>query len=151
MSIGRHYAWSMALDFIIGKLYTNSLLASLNTRQHNRSQVSGAVTDLHIRAIRFANPPQLPQIAEIFKNGERLSDVYEVALSTSLPFQHVLRWQNYEQRERCDSSFILHSPFKYSPFVFSFLSFFIHLEDKTLYSRYDVSATRKILLFPPEW
>lgn len=38
------------------------------------------MTDLRIRAIRFANPPQLPQIAEIFKNGERLFVVYEVGV-----------------------------------------------------------------------
>ncbi|KAI5988869.1 hypothetical protein F5J12DRAFT_786768 [Pisolithus orientalis] len=54
-----HYdAWTTGLDFIIGKLYTNSLLASLNTRKHLRSQPSGAALDLCMSASHFAIPPR---------------------------------------------------------------------------------------------
>ncbi|KAI6158187.1 hypothetical protein BKA82DRAFT_2173839 [Pisolithus tinctorius] len=39
-------AWAIGLNFIVGKLYANSLLASLNTRQYLRSQASGTLSDL---------------------------------------------------------------------------------------------------------
>lgn len=54
-------AWTMGLDFIVGKLYANSLLASLNTRQHLRSQGSGPESNGHVNAVHFANLPKLSE------------------------------------------------------------------------------------------
>lgn len=54
-------AWTMGLDFIVGKLYANSLLASLNTRQHLRSQGSSPESNGHVNAVHFANLPKLSE------------------------------------------------------------------------------------------
>ncbi|KAI6158153.1 hypothetical protein BKA82DRAFT_22162 [Pisolithus tinctorius] len=48
-------AWSIGMDFIMAKLYANSLLASLNSREHLRSQISGTVSDLRIGTTHLAN------------------------------------------------------------------------------------------------
>lgn len=52
------FAWTMGLDFVVSKLYANSLLASLNIRQHLRSQASGPGSDPCMNVIHFANLPQ---------------------------------------------------------------------------------------------
>ncbi|KIK28313.1 hypothetical protein PISMIDRAFT_674025, partial [Pisolithus microcarpus 441] len=52
-------AWTMALTFLTPKLYANSFLASLNTRQHLRSQGSSLESDLGVNAVHFANPLKL--------------------------------------------------------------------------------------------
>ncbi|KAI6158151.1 hypothetical protein BKA82DRAFT_4067515 [Pisolithus tinctorius] len=57
--------WTMGLDFIIGKLYANSLLASLNTRQYLRSRGSGTESTEHINAIRLANLQKHSRDAEM--------------------------------------------------------------------------------------
>lgn len=59
VNVDRHDAWTMGLDFIIGKLYTNSLLASLNTREYLRSKASGAALDLRKNAVHFTSLPKL--------------------------------------------------------------------------------------------
>ncbi|KAI6158148.1 hypothetical protein BKA82DRAFT_283364 [Pisolithus tinctorius] len=66
-------AWVMGLDFIIGKLYANSLLASLNTREHLRSQGqgSGTETDVRVDAVHFANLQQLSEDTRSSKDEER--------------------------------------------------------------------------------
>ncbi|KAI5996449.1 hypothetical protein F5J12DRAFT_853593 [Pisolithus orientalis] len=46
VNVDQQDAWAMGLNFIVGKLYANSLLASLNTRQYLRSQASGTLSDL---------------------------------------------------------------------------------------------------------
>ncbi|KAI5996481.1 hypothetical protein F5J12DRAFT_355985 [Pisolithus orientalis] len=53
------HAWLIGLNFIIGKLYANSLLASLNTRQYLRSLGSGIESAEHVGAIHFADPANL--------------------------------------------------------------------------------------------
>ncbi|KAI6156766.1 hypothetical protein BKA82DRAFT_1007655 [Pisolithus tinctorius] len=60
----------MGLDFIIGRLYANSLLASLNTRQYIQSQGSETVVDPHMKAIDFADPQKLSGQEESSKDGE---------------------------------------------------------------------------------
>ncbi|KAI6021722.1 hypothetical protein BKA83DRAFT_4286450 [Pisolithus microcarpus] len=47
-------AWTMALSFLTPKLYANSFLASLNTRQHLRSQ--GSSLECNLGVVHFANP-----------------------------------------------------------------------------------------------
>ncbi|KAI6006719.1 hypothetical protein F5J12DRAFT_782951 [Pisolithus orientalis] len=51
-------AWTMALTFAIPRLYANSLLASLNTREHLRSQSWGK-SDLHMNAVHVSKLPKL--------------------------------------------------------------------------------------------
>ncbi|KAI6094960.1 hypothetical protein EDD16DRAFT_1721207 [Pisolithus croceorrhizus] len=48
--------WFLALSLVIGKLYANSLLASLNSREHLRLQGGGSPLDLRICVVHFANP-----------------------------------------------------------------------------------------------
>ncbi|KIO09702.1 hypothetical protein M404DRAFT_281620 [Pisolithus tinctorius Marx 270] len=64
-------AWVLGLDFIIGKLYANSLLASLNTREYLRSQGQGQGTaaDVRIDAVHFANLRQLSEATRSSKDG----------------------------------------------------------------------------------
>ncbi|KAI6106589.1 hypothetical protein EV401DRAFT_2077880 [Pisolithus croceorrhizus] len=64
-------AWLIGLDFIVGKLYANSLLASLNTRQHLRSQGSGPESSVRVNAIHFANLPKPSEDERSSKDGER--------------------------------------------------------------------------------
>lgn len=52
-------SWTMGLDFIFAKLYTNSLLASLNSRKYLRNKDS-VISDSHIGTIRFVNLPKVP-------------------------------------------------------------------------------------------
>ncbi|KAI6121998.1 hypothetical protein F5141DRAFT_1094001 [Pisolithus sp. B1] len=54
------FVWAASFDFIVGKLYANSFLASLNTRQHLRSRGSGPESALRVNAAHFASPPKLP-------------------------------------------------------------------------------------------
>ncbi|KAI6143140.1 hypothetical protein EDD17DRAFT_209728 [Pisolithus thermaeus] len=61
--------WSIGLDFIIGKLYANSLLASLNSRRRLRSQGASTVLDLHIGTVHLATLPTLSEDVETSKNG----------------------------------------------------------------------------------
>ncbi|KAI6131391.1 hypothetical protein EDD16DRAFT_1514970 [Pisolithus croceorrhizus] len=58
VDVDKIVAWTMALTFLTPKLYANSLLASLNTRQHLRSQGSSLQSDLGVNSIRFANTPK---------------------------------------------------------------------------------------------
>lgn len=51
------FVWASTFDLIVGKLYANSLLASLNTRQYLRSHSSGPESDLCMNAVHFASPP----------------------------------------------------------------------------------------------
>ncbi|KAI6021719.1 hypothetical protein BKA83DRAFT_4286345 [Pisolithus microcarpus] len=56
MNVDQQAFWTMGLNFIVGKLYTNSLLASLNAREHLRSQGSSTISILNISALHFADP-----------------------------------------------------------------------------------------------
>ncbi|KAI6103837.1 hypothetical protein EV401DRAFT_690662 [Pisolithus croceorrhizus] len=72
--------WFLALSFVIGKLYTNSFLASLNSREHLRSHGAGTPPDLRIGVVRFANPPKFLEDIESFKKKAGIVDVPEVAV-----------------------------------------------------------------------
>lgn len=61
VNVDHHDAWTMGLDFIIGKLHTNSLLASLITREYLRSKASGAALDLRKNAVHFTSLPKLSE------------------------------------------------------------------------------------------
>ncbi|KAI5996874.1 hypothetical protein F5J12DRAFT_347429 [Pisolithus orientalis] len=71
MTVEVQVSWAMGLDFIIGRLYANSLLASLNTRQYLQSQSAEPSVDIHIDAINFADPQRLSGQGESSKDGER--------------------------------------------------------------------------------
>ncbi|KAI6104235.1 hypothetical protein F5141DRAFT_1128076 [Pisolithus sp. B1] len=73
-------AWAVGLDFNIGKLYANSLLASLNTRQYLRAQASDPKPDLAINAVHFRNSPKLSEDEETPKGGKRHPDAREMAI-----------------------------------------------------------------------
>ncbi|KAI6003059.1 hypothetical protein EDD15DRAFT_2467633 [Pisolithus albus] len=67
--------WEIGMIFIMGKLYANSLLASLNTRQHLRSIVTSTVSNPHVGAIHFAKPPKLSGgIGSSVDGGMRFDD-----------------------------------------------------------------------------
>ncbi|KAI6158106.1 hypothetical protein BKA82DRAFT_279562 [Pisolithus tinctorius] len=73
--------WGMGLDFNIGKLYANSLLASLNTRQCLRHQGSSPNSlDLRMSTVHFADPPKLPGDVESSEDRERCFKVPEMAV-----------------------------------------------------------------------
>lgn len=57
-TINKQDSWEMGMNFIMGKLYANSLLASLNTRQHLRSLATSTVINPRVGAIHFANLPK---------------------------------------------------------------------------------------------
>ncbi|KAI6006506.1 hypothetical protein F5J12DRAFT_831130 [Pisolithus orientalis] len=73
MIIFRQDALAMGFSFIIGKLYTNSALASLNTREYLRSlgSSSGIAPDLRMSTIRLANLPKPSGNVKDSKNGDR--------------------------------------------------------------------------------
>ncbi|KAI6104408.1 hypothetical protein F5141DRAFT_1293292 [Pisolithus sp. B1] len=73
-------AWSTGLDFTIGKLYANSLLASLNTRQHLRSRGSTTKLNEGIHVVHFTNMPKLSEGIKGSQDGERRVDVHEGAV-----------------------------------------------------------------------
>ncbi|KIK13256.1 hypothetical protein PISMIDRAFT_688877 [Pisolithus microcarpus 441] len=80
--------WAMGLDFNIGKLYVNSFLASLNTRQYLRSQVSGLKPDLVINnPVHFENFPKLPGDEETANGGKMHREGHEVSVidTTAVP------------------------------------------------------------------
>lgn len=70
MTVEVQDSWSMGLNFIIGRLYTNSLLASLNARQYLRSQNPETAVHLHMDVIAFADPQKLSGQGESPKDRE---------------------------------------------------------------------------------
>ncbi|KAI5984804.1 hypothetical protein F5J12DRAFT_63974 [Pisolithus orientalis] len=76
-SVYQQNTWATVLDFIIGKLYANSLLASLNTRQHLRSQgsPSGTEPDRYTKAVHVANFPKRSDDVESSMDGARQFDM----------------------------------------------------------------------------
>ncbi|KAI5980483.1 hypothetical protein EDC04DRAFT_2618459, partial [Pisolithus marmoratus] len=71
--------WTIALSFVVGKLYANSLLGSLNTRQHLRSQGSGPESDPCMHVAHFASLPKLSDDGQNSKDGEQHLGVHEGA------------------------------------------------------------------------
>ncbi|KAI6003040.1 hypothetical protein EDD15DRAFT_1453411 [Pisolithus albus] len=68
LNIDQQAFWTMGLNFIVGKLYTNSLLASLNAREQLRSQGSNTVSILNISTLKCADPRTLPRDGRNSKN-----------------------------------------------------------------------------------
>ncbi|KAI6158500.1 hypothetical protein EDD17DRAFT_997647 [Pisolithus thermaeus] len=79
VNVDQQALWTMGLNFIVGKLYTNSLLASLNAREHLWSQGSTSMSILNISSLRFADPPTLPKDRRKSQVGERQFNVREAA------------------------------------------------------------------------
>ncbi|KAI6107862.1 hypothetical protein EV401DRAFT_427571 [Pisolithus croceorrhizus] len=73
-------AWSTGLDVTIGKLYANSLLASLNTRQHVRSRGSTSKLNEDIHVVHFTNVPKLSEGIKGSQVGGRHVDAHERAV-----------------------------------------------------------------------
>ncbi|KAL4068621.1 hypothetical protein V8B97DRAFT_1918706 [Scleroderma yunnanense] len=61
--------WYLAIDFTTRRLYTNSLLASLNTRNYLRNHESGEVAELNVDTIQFVNLPNLSRPNELDTPG----------------------------------------------------------------------------------
>ncbi|KAI6099241.1 hypothetical protein EDD16DRAFT_531211 [Pisolithus croceorrhizus] len=74
VTIAGQAAWSMGLNFIIGKLYANSLLASLNSREHLRSQASSTCPCHCTNVVFFANPRKSSEDIESSNNREKHVD-----------------------------------------------------------------------------
>ncbi|KIO10705.1 hypothetical protein M404DRAFT_20955 [Pisolithus tinctorius Marx 270] len=68
------FVWMVALTFITPKLYANSLLASLNAREHLRSQSWGK-PDLHMNAVHVSKLPKLSGDRESSKDREGNSNI----------------------------------------------------------------------------
>lgn len=51
--------WFLGLSFVLGKLYANSFLASLNSREHLRHKDTGTLSGVRISTVQFANPAKL--------------------------------------------------------------------------------------------
>ncbi|KAI6122085.1 hypothetical protein F5141DRAFT_1201483 [Pisolithus sp. B1] len=79
VNVDQQAVWTMGFNFIVGKLYTNSLLASLNAREHLRSQGSPTTSTLNIDGLHFADPPTPPKDGRNSKDEERRFDVHELA------------------------------------------------------------------------
>lgn len=79
VNVDQQASWTMGLDLIVGKLYTNSLLASLNTREYLRSQSSIPISILNISALHFADPPTLSGDAGSSRYGGGRFDARELA------------------------------------------------------------------------
>lgn len=77
--------WSLGLSFVMAKLYANSLLASLNSREHLRSRAAGAPSDIRFSAVHFSNLPKLPQNAENSEDRARQLDMPEMAVIDLTP------------------------------------------------------------------
>ncbi|KAI6139646.1 hypothetical protein EDD17DRAFT_343949 [Pisolithus thermaeus] len=74
------YSWFLGFSFVLGKLYANSFLASLNTREHLRHKDTGTLSGLRISTVQFANPAKLPEDVECSNTGGRQFDLSEVAV-----------------------------------------------------------------------
>ncbi|KAI6159095.1 hypothetical protein EDD17DRAFT_925046 [Pisolithus thermaeus] len=72
--------WFLGLSFVIGKLYANSFLASLSSREHFHSQGAGTLSCPPTSAVLSANPPKPPGDVESSKDGPRQFDVPGVAV-----------------------------------------------------------------------
>ncbi|KAI6095953.1 hypothetical protein EDD16DRAFT_1720405 [Pisolithus croceorrhizus] len=77
MAVEGQVTWFLGLSFVIGRLYANSFLASLNSREHLRSKGSGTLPDPRIGVAHFTNPPKVLGDIENFKDGARQVDVPE--------------------------------------------------------------------------
>ncbi|KAI6094316.1 hypothetical protein EDD16DRAFT_1721869 [Pisolithus croceorrhizus] len=72
-------AWATGLSLIIGSLYANSFLASLNSRKRLRPQNSNteSLAGEHVSTIHFANLPRLSGDGHRPKDEVRQIDVHE--------------------------------------------------------------------------
>ena len=68
--------WYLSLDFVIGKLYANSLLATLNTRYSIRARGQGASSDSTSRS--GENGPSLRIASGVDNRGAVFSTVIQV-------------------------------------------------------------------------
>ncbi|KAI6107477.1 hypothetical protein EDD16DRAFT_1740699 [Pisolithus croceorrhizus] len=83
-------AWSMAIDFVIGKFYANSLLATLNSRQHLRSQGSTTESNEGVHVVHFTNTSKPSEEIKSSEDGERHIGVHEGAvidITADLPLE----------------------------------------------------------------
>ncbi|KAI6100095.1 hypothetical protein EV401DRAFT_2032061 [Pisolithus croceorrhizus] len=69
MDVNQLDTWTIALDFIGQGLYPNSLLASLNARQHLRERASSNGLDSRISIVDFAKLSKLQGHVENSEGG----------------------------------------------------------------------------------
>ncbi|KAI6135377.1 hypothetical protein EV401DRAFT_528533 [Pisolithus croceorrhizus] len=92
-------AWPMTLEFIVGKLYANSLLASLNTREYLRSQDSSVESDPRLNTICFADAPKLSGDIGTSRDGVKGFDECEVAVRVDVTTEPTLDKNTALRRE----------------------------------------------------
>ncbi|KAI5982513.1 hypothetical protein EDD15DRAFT_115410 [Pisolithus albus] len=78
----------IALEFIVGKLYANSLLASLNVREHLQSQDSSRASDLRSNAIYLGNLPRIPDM-DTSRDGTKGVRDCEMAVRVNITTEQV--------------------------------------------------------------
>ncbi|KAI6107461.1 hypothetical protein EDD16DRAFT_1523268 [Pisolithus croceorrhizus] len=79
-TINKQASWAIGMNFIVGKLFANSLLASLNTRQYLRSLATSTAPNSHFGAMHFANSPKLSGGVGGSVDGGRRFDPQETAV-----------------------------------------------------------------------
>ncbi|KAI6104356.1 hypothetical protein F5141DRAFT_186349 [Pisolithus sp. B1] len=72
--------WSIGLTFVIGKLYANSLMASLNSREYLRSRSASFHSDPPSNTVHFPKLSKLAGGVESSDDGTGRSDVTEAAV-----------------------------------------------------------------------
>ncbi|KAI6006977.1 hypothetical protein EDD15DRAFT_12301 [Pisolithus albus] len=90
-------SWSTGLSFIVGKLYANSLLASLNSREHLRSGSAGSLSNPCSGTVHFTNMTKLVGEAKSSADGTRSSDASEVAVITAFAFDKTVASRKEEE------------------------------------------------------
>ncbi|KAI6021747.1 hypothetical protein BKA83DRAFT_4286931 [Pisolithus microcarpus] len=78
--VNNQAAWTITLDFICQGVYSNSLLASLNTREYLRSQASSTISDLRVAAVNFPKPSKLEGDVGSSEDGTKRFGVLEEAV-----------------------------------------------------------------------
>ncbi|KAI6107841.1 hypothetical protein EDD17DRAFT_1770524 [Pisolithus thermaeus] len=73
-------AWLMALDFVIRKFNAHSFLASLNARQHFRSQGSTTEFNEGIDVVHFTNTLEPSEEIKSLGDRERHIDIHEAVV-----------------------------------------------------------------------
>ncbi|TFK37299.1 hypothetical protein BDQ12DRAFT_216821 [Crucibulum laeve] len=76
--------WFLAIDFVIGKLYANSLLATLNSRQSIRVGVGSSVNTVHLSDIDFEGSGNNSTVPKVDSRGHILDLRSEAASCSSV-------------------------------------------------------------------
>ncbi|KAF9468118.1 hypothetical protein BDZ94DRAFT_843638 [Collybia nuda] len=88
--------WSFAFDFIIGKLYANSLLASLNSRKslrgkgQNTTSTEGTSTSFNLASMSADGPTSLVHVPSQSDDGETANVIRRLNVSDGNESKHIM-------------------------------------------------------------